>query len=722
MTQRKIVTRRFTIGDKEWELETGRIARQASGAVMVRVGGTVVLAAVTASKKPRENADFLPMTVDYRERTYAAGRIPGGFYKREAKPRDREILTSRLIDRSMRPQFPEGFHYEVQVSCVVLSSDQENTADILALVGASAALTLSDIPFDGPVGSVRIGHVNDRVVVNPTYLEQKDCDLDMVVSGKTDTLGMVESGSNNLAEEEILKAFSSAQEVINKICSEIQSLRSESGSKEKFSFETPAAPEGLAKAVDEEVREKIKKAVCIADKKEREDYLAAVRVEAGEKCAEQYPEQESVISGIFEEIVYEEARGLILEKDIRSDGRKMNEIRCITGEVGTLPRTHGSALFTRGQTQALVIVTLGSPGDRQVMDMLEEEYKERFLLHYNFPGFSVGEPKPERGPGRREIGHGALARRALLPVMPPEESFPYTIRIVSDILESNGSSSMASVCGGTLALMDAGVPVSDSVAGIAMGLVMGSDGQYKILSDIMGMEDHLGDMDFKVAGTAKGINALQMDIKIKGLSLGLLREALLQAREGRLFILEKMAQVLQCPRPELSEYTPRIETIKILPSKIGGLIGPGGKNIKKIIELSGADVDIEDDGTVFVSSSNPESMERAKKMIEDSTAEVEVGKIYTGKVVRIQKFGAFVQLLPGKDGLVHISELADHHVEQVEDVVKEGDEVQVKVLDIDNQGRVSLTCQLHKEPGQYRRPQRSTTNRPQGPRGYHDKH
>lgn len=712
----KVYTKKFNIGSNVWEIEYGRVARQANGAVLVKVGGTVILAAVTVAKEPKEDVDFLPLTVDYRERTYAAGRIPGGFFKRETRPRDKEILVSRLIDRSIRPLFPEGFHYNMQLTVVVLSSDQENTPDILALVGASAALSLSDIPFSGPIGSVRIGMINNEIVLNPTYLQQKECDLDMVVSGRKGTLSMVESGSKNVPEDKIINALTKAQEVIDLVCDQINQMKAEIPGKEKFSFELPKQSEEFIQAVNGAALEGIKKAVRIADKSAREELLRTVRKETVEKILQTYPEQKSACRDVMDDIEYTQARHLIIKENIRTDGRKFNEVRKISCEVGVLPRTHGSAIFTRGQTQALVIVTLGSSDDKQIMDMLEEDYKERFMLNYSFPGYATGEPKPDRGPGRREVGHGALARRALIPVLPSEESFPYTIRIVSEILESNGSSSMATVCGGSLSLMDAGVQISDSVAGIAMGLVMGETGEYRILSDIIGFEDHLGDMDFKVAGTTQGINALQMDIKVEGLDINIIKEALLQAHEGRLHILQCMSQALSTPRPDLSEFAPRIVTLKIPPSKIGALIGPGGKNIRKIIEQSGAEVNVEDDGTVFVSSVSAESMEIARKMVEDSTVEAEVGKVYNGKVVRLHQIGAFVEILPGKDGLVHISQLSDHHVEKTEDVVSEGDEIKVKVLAIDKQGRINLTTQLNRDPSDYRPPSRgrSTHSRARG--------
>ncbi|MBN1622587.1 MAG: polyribonucleotide nucleotidyltransferase [Endomicrobiales bacterium] len=665
------------------------MAKQSNGSCLVRSGDTAVLVAVVAKKEPdkgKEMQDFIPLTVNYRERTYAAGRIPGGFFKREGKPRDNEVLVSRIIDRTIRPNFPEGWINDTQVSVIVLSCDDENDPDILSVFGTSVALRISDIPFSEPISCVRIGKINGSFVVNPTFNEQKQSELDLLVSGKKDSLCMVEAGANELKEEEMLEALKLAQEEIKKMCLFQEKYKQ----KEKIPLFQKESIKELEKGVIDFATPKIKEAVTISEKSEREGILDNLKKEITEKYSEQYPEKEAYISCILEDILYKEARALILDKKIRTDGRKYNEIRPIDCKIGVLPRTHGSAVFTRGQTQALATVTLGSAADMQVKDELQEEYKERFMLHYNFPGFATGEPKPERGVSRREIGHGALARRSLLPLLPQEADFPYTIRVVSDILESNGSSSMASVCGGSLALFDAGVTVKSSCAGIAMGLVKEGD-KHAILTDIMGMEDHLGDMDFKVAGTRDGITALQMDIKISGLSTELMSNALQEAKVARLKILDNMEQAIAKPRAELSEYAPRIITLQIPQTKIGELIGPGGKNIRKIQEETGADIEIEDDGRVFISSSDKEAVERCKVMVESCTAEVEVGKTYNGRVTRIMNFGAFVEVLPGKEGLVHISQLAKKRVNKVQDVVSEGDELKVKVIEIDNQGRVNLS-------------------------------
>ena len=628
----------------------------------------------------------MPLTVDYKERAYSTGRFPGGFFKREAKPKESEILVSRLIDRSIRPLFSEFWRNDTQIVAMVISHDGENPSDIISIIGASVALHLSNIPFEKDIASVRIGRINGEFVVNPTLQQREESDLDLVVSGTEEALTMVEAGANELSEQEMLDALNLAKEEISKICKFIKALPT----KEKLPITEPVIDETLKAEVEAETLPKAQECVTIKEKTQREVTWATFKKEMQDKLAEKYPEQSALIDFVMEDIFYKEARKLVLTKNVRTDGRALTEIRPITCEVGYLPRAHGSAIFTRGQTQSLATVTLGSPEDKQVMDELTGEYKERFLLHYNFPGYATGEPKPERSPGRREIGHGNLARRGLKPVLPEEKDFPYAIRIVSDITESNGSSSMASVCGGCLALLDAGVPIKATCAGIAMGLMKEGD-NYVILTDIMGMEDHLGDMDFKVVGTRKGITALQMDIKIDGLTTEIMAKALEQARVGRMEIIGKIEATLPQPRPELSKYAPRMVSFVIPQSKIGTVIGPGGKTIKGIQETTGVEISIEEDGTVFISSPNALAVETAKSMVEGLTAEVEVGKEYKGKVTRIMNFGAFVEILPGKEGLVHISKLSKKHVKKVEDVVSIGEEIVVKVDEIDKQGRINLS-------------------------------
>ncbi len=674
------------VAGKEISIESGKLAKQANGACVVRVGDTMVLVTAVASSTPKEGTDFMPLTVDYKERAYSTGRFPGGFFKREAKPKESEILVSRLIDRSIRPLFSEFWRNDTQIVAMVISHDGENPSDIISIIGASVALHLSNIPFEKDIASVRIGRINGEFVVNPTIQEREQSDLDLVVSGTEEALTMVEAGASELSEQEMLDALNLAKEEISKICKFIKALPT----KEKLPITEPVIDANLKAEVEAETLPKAQECVTIKDKTEREVTWATFKKEMQDKLAEKYPEQSALIDFVMEDIFYKEARKLVLTKNIRTDGRALTEIRPITCEVGYLPRAHGSAIFTRGQTQSLATVTLGSPEDKQVMDELTGEYKERFLLHYNFPGYATGEPKPERSPGRREIGHGNLARRGLKPVLPEEKDFPYAIRIVSDITESNGSSSMASVCGGCLALLDAGVPIKATCAGIAMGLMKEGD-NYVILTDIMGMEDHLGDMDFKVVGTRKGITALQMDIKIDGLTTEIMAKALEQARVGRMEIIGKIEATLPQPRPELSKYAPRMVSFVIPQSKIGTVIGPGGKTIKGIQENTGVEISIEEDGTVFISSPNALAVETAKSMVEGLTAEVEVGKEYKGKVTRIMNFGAFVEILPGKEGLVHISKLSKKHVKKVEDVVSIGEEIVVKVDEIDKQGRINLS-------------------------------
>ena len=681
----ELIKTSVTVAGKEIFIESGKLAKQANGACVIRVGDTMVLVTAVATSTPKEGTDFMPLTVDYKERAYSAGRFPGGFFKREAKPKESEILTSRLIDRSIRPLFSEFYRNDTQVVAMVISHDGENPADIISIIGASVALHLSNIPLQKDIASVRIGRINSKFIVNPTLSQIPQCDLNLVVSGTEEALTMVESGSCELSEQEMLEALNLAKEEISKICKFIKNLPT----KEKLAVVEPVIDANLKVEIETETLPKAQECVTIKDKSTREVSWATFKADMQTKFAQKYPEQSAIIDFIMEDVFYKEARKLVLIKNIRTDGRALTEIRPITCEVGYLPRAHGSAIFTRGQTQSLATVTLGSPEDKQVMDELTGEYKERFLLHYNFPGYATGEAKPDRSPGRREIGHGNLARRGLKPILPEEKDFPYAIRIVSDITESNGSSSMASVCGGCLALLDAGVPIKATCAGIAMGLMKEGE-NYVILTDIMGMEDHLGDMDFKVVGTRKGITALQMDIKIDGLTTEIMAKALEQARVGRLEIIDKIEATISQPRPELSKYAPRMVSISIPVSKIGSLIGPGGKNIKNIQETTGAEISVEEDGTVFVSSSNAKTLETAKNMIESFTVEVEIGKEYKGKVTRIMNFGAFVEILPGKEGLVHISKLSNKRVKKVEDVVSIGEEIIVRVDEIDKQGRINL--------------------------------
>ncbi len=682
----EIIKTSLNVAGKEILIESGKLAKQANGSCVVRVGDTMVMANAVAASVPKEGTDFMPLTVDYRERGYAAGKIPGGFFKRETKARDSEILVSRLIDRTIRPLFSEYWRNDTQISNIVLSHDGVNDTDIISIIATSVALHVSNIPIAKPVGAVRIGRVDGKFVVNPTLEEQEAGDLDLIVGGTDEAITMVEAGAGELSEAEMIEALNIAKEEIAKICNFIKALPS----KEKIAVTEPVIDSSLISEVESETIPKAKEFVTIKDKATRDSAWASFKQDLQARLSEKYPEKSKDIDFIMENVFYKQARELVLTKNVRTDGRTLTEIRPITCEVGYLPRAHGSAVFTRGQTQALASVTLGTPGDMQIMDELTGEYKERFMLNYNFPGFATGEPKPDRGPGRREIGHGALARRGLSAILPSEKDFSYTIRIVSDILESNGSSSMASVCGGCLALFDAGVPVKSACAGIAMGLMKEGD-NYVILTDIMGMEDHLGDMDFKVVGTKKGITALQMDIKIAGLTTEIMAKALEQARIGRLEILGKMEAAIAEPRKDLSKYAPRMVTIVIPQNKIGGLIGPGGKNIRNIQESTGAKIDIEEDGTVYISSDSSSSLECAKNMVEGLTAEVEVGKTYKGKVTKIMAFGAFVEILPGKEGLVHISKLAKGHVKKVEDVVSEGEEIVVKVDEIDKQGRINLS-------------------------------
>ena len=677
------------IRGKQLILETGRMAKLADGAVTARYGDSVVLATAVASKVARTGVDFLPLTVDYQEKAYAAGKIPGGFFKREGRPSEREILASRLIDRPLRPLFPKGFYFDTQVIASVLSADEGNVTDVLAIVAASAALTLSDIPLQDPVASVRIGRVEGRFVINPSFAEVEAGDLNLVVAGTTEAVMMVEGGANELSEQTMIDAISLAHSEIKKIIESILKLKALTGKPKREPVQKTTDP-ALAESVKSKSQASIEAAVLIPNKTARQERLDAVLKEVKDQINTPEADRSPEIAEIFHALERNAVRQMILNKGIRADGRGCSDIRPISCEVGILPRTHGSALFTRGETQSLAVVTLGTAEDEQRIDALEGESTKTFMLHYNFPPFSVGEARPMRGPGRREIGHGALAERALRPVIPGRDAFPYTLRIVSDILESNGSSSMATVCGGTLALMDAGVQIKSPVAGIAMGLIK-EGSRTVILSDILGLEDHLGDMDFKVTGTRQGVTALQMDMKIPGITEALLRDALAQAHAGRIHILDRMLQALAAPRPELSSLAPRIFTMHVKKERIGEVIGPGGKVVRGIVEKTGVKIDIEDDGTILIASSDADAAKLAMEMIGRITEEVEVGKIYKGKVVKIMDFGAFVEILPGTDGLVHISQLAEHRVNRVQDEVKEGDEILVKVLEVDKQGKIRLS-------------------------------
>lgn len=678
------------LAGRQLTIETGQLAKQANGAVLVRYGDTAVLSTATASKEAKD-VDFFPLTVNYEERLYAVGKIPGGFIKREGRPSEKAILASRLIDRPIRPLFADGFRNEVQVVSIVMSVDQDCSSEMAAMLGSSLALSISDIPFEGPIAGATVGRIDGEFIINPTVEQQEKSDIHLVVAGTKDAINMVEAGADQVPEETMLEAIMFGHEEIKRLVAFQEEIVQAVG-KEKSAVQLYEVDATLNQEVREMAETDMHAAIQVHEKHAREDAINEVK----KRVIAHYEENEAdastlgQVSEILSKIVKEEVRRLITVEKVRPDGRKSDEIRPLASEVGLLPRTHGSGLFTRGQTQALSICTLGALGDVQILDGLGVEESKRFMHHYNFPSFSVGETRPMRGPGRREIGHGALGERALEPVIPAETDFPYTVRLVSEVLESNGSTSQASICASTLAMMDAGVPLKAPVAGIAMGLVKSNE-HYTILTDIQGMEDHLGDMDFKVAGTAKGVTALQMDIKIEGLSREILEEALQQAKVGRMHILDHMLSVIAEPRTELSEYAPKIITMTINPDKIRDVIGPSGKQINKIIEETGVKIDIEQDGTVFISSVNQEMNEKAKKIIEDIVREVQVDEIYVGKVKRIEKFGAFVELFSGKDGLVHISELALERVGKVEDVVKIGDEIEVKVIEIDKQGRVNLS-------------------------------
>ena len=671
--------------------ETGKLAKQADGAVLVRQGDSVVLVTACASPNPREGIDFLPLTVDYKEYTYASGRIPGGFFKREGKPSEKEVLTSRVIDRPIRPLFPSGWRNESQIIALVLSADANYDPDVLALTGASAALALSSIPFQKTIAGVRVGKVDGRNVINPTYEQRKRSSLDLVIAGTKDGLVMVEAGAKEVPEEEIVQALEAGHEAIKKIVDTIDALAKEAGKSKR-----PTPKKEINHAFYREVEEKVMiplgDAMRIQDKLANYGTVDQVLANLVSSIPEGEVQRKVEAKAIFKELKEKVLRDEILERGVRLDGRKFDQIRPIWSEVGVLPRTHGSAVFTRGETQALVTVTLGTSDDQQKIETVEGEMYRRFMLHYNFPPFSVGEVQFMRGPGRREVGHGALAERALLPVLPPEETFPYTIRVVSDILESNGSSSMASVCGGTLSMMDAGVPLRSPVAGVAMGLIMDEKtGKYAVLSDIAGAEDHYGDMDFKVTGTAAGVTALQMDIKVTGITAKIMREALDQAKRGRMHILNEMQKTLNAPRGNISTYAPRIITIKIPVDKIRDVIGPGGKMIRSIIERTGVKIDVEDDGSVNVASADEAAAQKAIGIIQELTQTAELNKTYMGKVQRITDFGAFVEIMPGTDGLLHVSEIANHRVKDVRDELKEGEQVLVKVINIDPTGKIRLS-------------------------------
>jgi polyribonucleotide nucleotidyltransferase len=686
-----IVTKNIEVAEKRLSIETGRVAEQANGAVVIRQGDSVVLSTAVMAKEPREGIDWFPLTCDYEEKLYAAGKIPGAFMRREGRPSEAAILASRLTDRPLRPLFPDGFRLDVQVVSTVLSVDQENDPTILSINGASTALVISDIPFAGPVGAVRMGYLDGHVVVNPPMSRIAESELDLVVAGTADAILMVEAGAKGVTEQVVLDALEMAHEAIKQLCAGQLELQREVG-RPKHEYIPPAYPEQIVEVVSEYLALRLDQAAFNPDKAAREHAVDELRKRTIAELGERFPEYADILGKLFDKKVKDRVRQRIVEEGVRPDGRGLKDVRNITVEVGVLPRTHGSGLFTRGQTQALTIATLGSMSDQQKLDGLSPDEFKRYMHHYNFPPFSVGEARPLRGPGRREIGHGALAERALLAVVPPVEEWPYTMRLVSEILSSNGSTSMAAVCGSTLSLMDAGVPIKAPVAGIAMGLVT-REGKFAVLTDIQGVEDNLGDMDFKVAGTKDGITALQMDIKIKGLTHAILAQALEQAREARLFVLDKMLAVLPRPRSEMSSYAPRITTIMINPDKIRDIIGPGGKMIRKITEETGAQIDVEDDGRVFIAAVDQEAGQRAIDWIKGLTDEVEVGRIYKGKVVRIMPFGAFVEVLPNQDGLVHISKLTDHRVERVEEVANVGDEIVVKATEIDSQGRLNLSRQ-----------------------------
>jgi polyribonucleotide nucleotidyltransferase len=695
MTEPKIVRLEEKVGDKVISFETGLLAKQAGGSVMARCGETVVLASCVQAKKPKDNPpEFVPLSVDYKERTYAAGKIPGGFFKREGRAREKEILASRLSDRTLRPLFPDYFNTETQVVSLVISSDGQNDSDVLAINAAAAAVMISDIPFNGPVAAARVGKVDGKFVLNPTLEQRQGAELELVISGTPKGILMCEGGGKEISNSDLIAAMELCKPELDKLCNLQLKLREACG-KPKTLVPEPVIREEIRAAVEAKAKPAIEKLLSSFPSKEiLEATLTATKDGLIKEMSLKFPEDKTVsfqVKTLMEEITHCLSRAQILDKRLRADGRKTDEIRQITMQAGFLPRTHGSAVFTRGQTQTMATVTLGTPADKQILDDLEGRSLDKFMLHYNFPGYSTGEVKPDRGPGRREIGHGALAKRALTPLLPSDDIFPYTIRIVSDILESNGSSSMASVCGGSLAMFDAGVPMKAACSGIAMGLI--TDGsKHAVISDISGFEDHFGDMDFKLTGTRKGITAFQMDVKLaSGIPLNILSEAIDQATAGRNHILDIMEKYMPAPRADISKYAPGIAKMQIAKDKIGQFIGPGGKNIRGIIEKTGADIEVDDDGSIFISCTDRASLEAAKTMVGYYTMEVEIGAVYTGKVTGIKDFGAFVEILPGKDGLLHISEIDTQRIQHVEDVLKMGEEVQVKVLDIDSNGKIRLS-------------------------------
>lgn len=689
-----VIRRSIDLAGRTLTLETGHLAKQASGSVLVRYGDTVVLVTATGSQEPREGIDFFPLTVDFEEKMYAAGKVPGSFLRREGRASEQATLSARLIDRPIRPLFPKGYRNDVQIVATVLCVEPDNPPDMAAMIGASCALHLSHIPFQGPIAGVHVGYVDGEIMINPNQAEREVSSLDLAVAGTHDAIMMVEAGAQEVSEAVVLEGILEGHKVIAQLTDLIEDMRREALekgiAKEKIAFEAPEINEAITDAVKAEASDALRAALQIVNKKARDTAIQTAKSEALAVLSEQFEDSDDDIIQALDALTKAIVRRLITHDKIRPDGRALNEVRPLTCEVDLLPRTHGSAVFTRGQTQILSVTTLGSSRDSQPLDGLDDETSRRYLHHYNFPPYSVGETRPIRGPGRREIGHGVLARRALEPVIPSLEEFPYMIRVVSEAIESNGSTSMASVCGSTMSLMAAGVPIRKPVSGVAMGLIREED-QFSVLTDLQGLEDALGDMDFKVAGTVDGITAIQMDIKIDGINKAILEQALAQAKEGRLFILDTMLKCINAPRETLSPYAPRIESFKIDVDKIKDVIGSGGKTIKKIIETTGVQIDVEEDGTVNVLSSDAEACNQAVEMIQNIVKDPEVGEIYTGKVVRIMDFGAFVNILPGKDGLVHISQLDKKRVNKVEDVVKVGDEVTVKVIEIDRMGRINLS-------------------------------
>lgn len=689
-----IIKKSMSLAGRELSIETGHLAKQASGAVLVRYGDTVVLVTATTSKEPREGVDFFPLTVDYEEKMYAVGKIPGGFLRREGRATEAATLSARLIDRPIRPLFPKGYRCDVQIVATVLSVEADNEPDMCAMIGASAALHLSSAPFMGPIAGVSVGLIGDEFIINPTEAQRAESRMHLSVAGTFDAIMMVEAGAKEVPEEQMLDAIMFGHEEIQRIVAMIEEFRADALAagiaQNKIDVEPIELPEDIVADVEATAHDELKEALQIVNKQARDEAVSAVKDKAVEALIEKYPEQEEDLRAALEAMMKQIVRKLITLEHKRPDGRAITEVRPLTCEVDLLPRAHGSAVFTRGQTQIMSVTTLGSLRDNQLLDGIENVDSRRYLHHYNFPPYSVGETRPMRGPGRREIGHGALARRALEPVIPSEEEFPYTIRVVSEAIESNGSTSMGSVCGSTLSLMAAGVPIKKPVSGVAMGLIREGD-EFVVLTDLQGLEDALGDMDFKVAGTKDGVTALQMDIKITGINRAILKQALAQAYDGRMFIMDAMLAAIPAPRTELSPYAPRVLQMKIDVDKIKDVIGSGGKTIKKIIELTGVEIDVEETGVVHILSVDADAAARAQKMIEDIVREPEVGEIYEGPVVKIMDFGAFVNILPGKDGLVHISQLAKKRVNKVEDIVKVGDIVRVKLVEIDKQGRLNLS-------------------------------